>query len=126
MGLFSSILHLRDVPRDRLIPALDKVLRKASFEPAGVVAVPAGGPYSIPDHNSAAAAGPCYIVSALKGHWITIIEVREGPQLPEIGRSLSLELSSYTLTIMVHDEDLFFYYLYRDGKSLDGYNSCPK
>jgi hypothetical protein len=46
--------------------------------------------------------------------------------LAELGTRLSEALSCYALTLVVHDDDLFFYNLDHGGKSLDGYNSCPQ
>jgi hypothetical protein len=130
MGLFSSVLHLRDISRDRLLPALDDVLRDAGFARADAVPVPPGGPYQIPDHGVAVAAGPCYLVSPLIGRWITIIEahfaLRGAPHLADLSTRLSKVLSCHALALMVHDDDLFFYNLYHEGESLDGYNSCPQ
>jgi hypothetical protein len=71
-------------------------------------------------------------VSPLKGRWLTVIEAHfalhsQGvPHLSELGNRLSAALSCYSLALVVHDDDLFFYNLDRNGKSLDGYNSCPQ
>jgi len=130
MGLFSSVLHLRDISRDQALSALDKVLRDAGFARVGSVAVPAGGPFQMSDHDDAIAAGPCYLVSPLNGHWVTLIEahfaLRGAPQLAELGTRLSKALSCYSLALLVHDDDLFLYNFDYEGQSLDGYNSCPQ
>jgi hypothetical protein len=130
MGLFSSVLHLRDVSRDRLLPALNDVLRDSGFARADAVPVPAGGPFQIRDHNDAVAVGPCYLVSPLSGRWITLIEAHfalcDAPQLAQLGTRLSEALSCHALALMVHDDDLFLYNLDHQGESLDGYNSCPQ
>src|SRR5688572_28457980 len=130
MGLFSSVLHLRDVSRDRLLPVLDKVLRGAGFVRTAAVAVPGGGPFTMPDHDDATAAGPCYLVSPANGRWITLIEAHfalpDAPHLSELGTRLGATLACHALALVVHDDDLFLYNLEEEGESLDGYNSCPQ
>lgn len=132
MGLFSSVLHVHDKAREDVLPALDSLLRAASFSRAETLPVSAKGPYALANHEKAVAEGPYYLVSPLRGRWLTIIEAHfaldsEGvPHLSDLGNRLSAALSCYSLALFVHDDDLFFYNLDRDGKSLDGYNSCPQ
>jgi hypothetical protein len=130
MGLFSSVLHVRDIPREVLLPALDVILHDAGFWRAETLSVPEGGPYTLPNHNASVSAGPYYLVSPLHGHWLTVIEahfaLQGAPHLSYLGNRLSASLSCYALSLVVHDDDLFFYNLDRDGNSLDGYNSCPQ
>lgn len=130
MGLFSSVLHVHDTPREKLLPALDAVLRDAGFSRSEAIPVPAEGPYALAKHDASVSAGPYYLVSPQSGHWLTVIEahfaLRGAPHLSDLGNRLSARLSCYTLTLVVHDDDLFFYNLDCAGKSLDGYNSCPQ
>jgi len=125
MALFSSVLHLRDIERDRLVPAVDAVLRDAGFVREYLGTVPAGGPHTLPEHD-----GPCYVASALSGRWITLIETSLGmpnaPHLAQLCTRLSSTLSCYALSLVVHDDDLFFYNLDYKGHALDGYNSFPQ
>lgn len=132
MGLFSSVLHLRDKPQEDVLPTLNAILQDSGFVRVETLPVPAEGPSALPEHDIAGEAGPYYLVSPLKGHWLTIIEAHFGldsqgvPHLSDLGNRLSAALSCYALTLVVHDDDLFFYNLDRDGESLDGYNSCPQ
>ncbi len=132
MGLFSSVLHVRDKPREVVMPALDAILRSAGFSRAETLPVTAEGPYSLPNHDASVSAGPYYLVSPLNGRWLTVIESHfaldpQGvPHVSDLSSRLSAALSCYALALVVHDDDLFFYNLDREGKSLDGYNSCPQ
>jgi hypothetical protein len=130
MGLFSSVLHLRDTPRETLLPALDAILSDAGFSRVKTMPIPGQGPYTIPNHDRAISEGPYYLVSPLHGRWLTVIEAHfaldGAPYLADLGNRLSATLSCYALALVVHDDDLFFYNLDRDGRSLDGYNSCPQ
>ncbi|OAI51269.1 hypothetical protein AYO44_05050 [Planctomycetaceae bacterium SCGC AG-212-F19] len=130
MGLFSSVLHVRDKPRESLLPALDTILRDAGFSRVEALPITAQGPYALPNHDGAVSSGPYYLVSRMHGHWLTVIEAHfalsGAPHLADLGNRLSAALSCYALALVVHDDDLFFYNLDRDAKSLDGYNSCPQ
>jgi hypothetical protein len=132
MGLFSSVLHVRDTKRDDLLPALNAILRNAGFSRVETLPVPSGGPYALANHDTSVSGGPYYLVSPLKSRWLTVIEAHfaldsQGvPHLSDLGNRLSAALSCIALALVVHDDDLFFYNLDRAGKSLDGYNSCPQ
>src|SRR5258706_15869661 len=129
MGLFSSVLHLRDVSRDQLLPVLDDLLLDAGSSQSGIVIVPPTGPFAMAGYDDAVTTGPCYLVTSLNGRWITVIEAHFGLggalHLADLGRRLSSALSCYSLALFVHDDDLFLYNLDRDGQSLDGDNRCP-
>ncbi|HEY1789771.1 MAG TPA: tetratricopeptide repeat protein [Verrucomicrobiae bacterium] len=60
---------------------------------------------------------------ALNG-WISILPGGFGPD-----ESLSLEIAKHlacaVFHLAVHDDDIFLYFFYRDGKLVDKYNSCP-
>lgn len=132
MGLFSSVLHVRGKSREDVMPALDAILRSAGFAWVETLSVTAEGPYALASHNASVSAGPYYLISRLNGLWLTVIEAHfalhsQGvPHLSDLGNRLSAALSCYALALAVHDDDLFFYNLDRDGKSVDGYNSCPQ
>jgi len=120
------------MPRERVLPTVDGILRNAGFSRAETLPVPANGPYALPNHDASVSAGPYYLVSPTEGRWLTIIEAhfalhRLGvPHLSDLSNRLSAELTCYALALVVHDDDLFFYNLDRHGKSVDGYNSCPQ
>ena len=108
MGLFSSVLHVRDKPREALLLALDAILRSAGFSRAETLPITAEGPYALPNHDASVSAGPYYLVSPLKGRWLTVIEAHfalhsQGvPHLSDVASRLSAEVLS-----IVVDEDFF-------------------
>jgi hypothetical protein len=111
---------------------VDAILRNAGFSRAETLPVPANGPYALPNHDASVSAGPYYLVSPAHGRWVTIIEAHfalarlGAPHVSDLSNRLSAELSCYAIALVVHDDDLFFYNLDRDGRSLDGYDSCPQ
>jgi hypothetical protein len=126
----SSVVHLRRAPRENVLQALDNVLFGKGLVRAGMVDIPARGPYSMPDQKSAMKMGPCYHVSQLSGDWITILEghsyVQGAPNITDLGLGLGSLLTCYALSVAVHDDDVFLYALYRENKLLDHYNSNPQ
>jgi hypothetical protein len=123
MGLFSSVIHVRDVDADSVCKALTDIIPNWRFKLSEERAMI--GP---PDHSPA--GGLLYAVSPLMGQWSTILEahgfIQEAPPLHDLAKSLSVTLATYTLALVVHDDDILFYNLYHKGDSLDGYNSNPQ
>lgn len=132
MGLFSSVLHVRDKSRDTLLPPIDAALRESGFTRVETLPITEEGPYALPNHDASVSSGPYYLVSRLQGRWLTIIEAHFAlhslgvPDLADLSNRLSAALSCYALALIVHDDDLFFYNLNLGGQPLDGYNSCPQ
>jgi len=130
MGLISSVLHLRDVERDRVIPTLDAILQETGFERDHLLTVSAGGPHTLPEFDPTAAPGPCYAASPLNGRWLTLIEATwpatGAVHLSKVCSRISSALSCYALALIVLHNDVFFYNLDYMGKALDGYNSNPQ
>ena len=46
-------------------------------------------------------------------------------EIEELTERLSRELNCAALAILVHDDDVFAYFLFQGGASVDSYNSCP-
>jgi len=130
MGLMSHVLHLRDVERDRVIPALDSILEDAGFGRDQLGAVPAGGPHAIAGFDATTAPGPCYVAAPRNGRWLTLIEATwpatGALHLSKVCNRISSALSCYALALIVLHDDVFFYNLDYKGKALDGYNSNPQ
>jgi len=130
MSLISSVLHLRDIERDRVIPALDAILREAGFARDQLCTVSAGGPHALPEYDPTTAPGPLYVASPLSGHWLTLIETTwpatGSLHLSKVCSRVSSVLSCYALALIVLHDDIFFYNLDYKGEALDGYNSNPQ
>lgn len=60
---------------------------------------------------------------ALEG-WISIFPDNSG-QNERISAEIAKVLPNDILHLLVHDDDIFCYYFYRNGKLTDRYNSCP-
>jgi hypothetical protein len=99
MGTFVTNLHVRDADRNAVIEALRSL---------DVV--------------------PAYVRDSPENTWISIFPEaadQDEAALSEIARSLSKALSRPVIAFLVHDSDIFLYWLYNGGKELDRYNSAP-
>lgn len=106
-----------------VLEALKRCVAKWEFSEVATGAISGGRP---------TAAEDCllYLISPRLGGWTTIVEahfsINGAPWLPELALDLSNDLKTHALTLMVHDDDVFFYNLCHNGADLDGYNSCPQ
>lgn len=68
-------------------------------------------------------------VSSCENHWVSVfdeqIESQDEDKIQELAMGLSRELASAVFAFMVHDSDVFCYWLYVRGSLIDKYNSNP-
>ncbi|MFA5793679.1 MAG: DUF4272 domain-containing protein [Candidatus Brocadiia bacterium] len=129
MGLFASIIHLRDVEQNQVIKEIDKRMSESGYRRSELLSIPQSGPSTLPDHKKWMNDGKYYLVSPKQGNWVTIIEsplVTTEPYGSGLANMLSKTLSTYSLALSVHDSDIFFYNLDYKGVPKDGYNSYPQ
>jgi len=130
MGLFSSVIHLRAVDRDATVDALNRVLNNRGLLFKEQIICTPGGPVLIPGDDEWITRGAYYLASERMEHWLTIIQahwgVQSAPHESQLAEALSRDLDCYALCLIVHDDDLLLYDLYRSGELLDGYNSMPQ
>ena len=123
MGLFSNIVHVREKSQQQVCAALVSSLSGLGFENGKVEPIDSSPP-------EAGESELLYLVSPRMGKWTTIIEAHfvanSEPPTATLSRSISKELRTYALSLIVHDDDILFYNLSRDGKDVDGYNSNPQ
>jgi hypothetical protein len=122
VGLFSSVLHVRQVTPAALAAGLDSVMREYGLVRSNTIPVSEQGPDAPAGSIGAYACGP------LRGEWCTVVEVHEFSMelwLSEVGAALSKALDTHVLSLVVHDDDVFYYNLDHRGQPLDGYNSNP-
>jgi hypothetical protein len=130
MGLFSSVIHIRNAAPDALRSALDAELLDYGLQPRVAVSVPSTGPTGIAEFEALVARHPAYLVSTRGPAWLTVIEasfsVEGTPWISDLSAALAQRLNAYALSLMVHDDDVLYYNLDRGDEALDGYNSCPQ
>jgi hypothetical protein len=122
-GLFSAVMHVRQVAGSELADGLDLVMRGHGFvrrrnEPLSERA---------PDLPDDSVVG--YACGPLRGDWCTVVQLHfyadAAMGLSDVGRDLSKRLNTHVLSLEVHDGDVFYYYLDQDGSRLDYYDSDP-
>src|SRR5262249_20330988 len=107
------VLHLHDVERDRVIPALDVILREAAFGRDQLCTVPAGGPHTLPEFDATAAPGPCYVASPLNRRWLTLIgatwPATGALHLSKVSIRMTSALFCFPLPLTVLTTDFLYY-----------------
>jgi len=64
-------------------------------------------------------------VSAQGGKWVTVWDSIGMTRALDVAQHLSRHLEAPAIAFMVHDSDIFFYWLYDNGRQLNQYNSSP-
>lgn len=123
MGLFSEVMHVRQVPASKLMRSLDSVMQSHGFRRRRNAPLLERRPELPDDDIIGYACGP------LRGEWCTVVQLHfyvDGtPALSDVGRDLSKRLNTHVLSLEVHDGDVFYYQLDRGGRRLDHYDSDP-
>lgn len=65
-----------------------------------------------------------FLVAPPLNQWIAVYS-QHGGQDERIAASISKKFSGDVLHVLVHDDDIFCYTLFRRGRQIDSYNSCP-
>lgn len=97
MGGFYGSTQIHTSERDRVIEMATKVARAAGIR--------------------------CLIGPELNG-WVGVYGQHHG-QDQSFGAALAEELGGYVIHMLVHDDDVMAYWLWRDGKQIDSYFSAP-
>src|SRR5262245_61415190 len=97
MGAFYGSIHVRSEDRTAVLEAVDKLARR---------------------QKTALLVGP-----VLRG-WVGVYPAGNG-QDERISGLLAKKLPGDILHLIVHDDDIFTYCYYRDGKVVDRFNSNP-
>jgi hypothetical protein len=123
MGLFSAVMHVRQVPNPEIARGLDFVMQGHGFARYSNQPLSERAP-ELPDDSIL-----CYACGPLRGNWCTVVQmhffVDGAPALSDVGRDLSKRLHTHVLSLEVHDGDVFYYYLDEGGSRLDHYDSDP-
>jgi hypothetical protein len=128
MGLFSTILHIYQRSQEDVVLDLTNELRQnfniTDFQRIEFDDVKF---QKILDESEHARNGIYYLITQAHGNWISIVEVNVNLKDPfylySLTNGLSRRLNTYALSFHLHDSDVLYYNLEKDGASLDGYNS---
>jgi WD40 repeat protein len=97
MGGFYGSVQIRGVDRDAVKAVVEKLARKRKLR---------------------------FLLGPQLGDWIGVYP-ECGGQDSKVGREFARELGAELIQLIVHDDDVFTYDYYHNGKLVDQYNSCP-
>jgi hypothetical protein len=121
MTLFSAVMHVRKAPGSKVAAGLDSIMRDYGYVRSGSEPLQQA-PKQVEDGVVAYAYGP------LRGDWCTVVQVHfyeEDIDLSDVGAALSELLGTHVLSLDLHDDEVFYYYLDASGEPLDHYDSNP-
>jgi len=128
MGLFSSILHIYQRKQEEVVIGLTNELQQ-NFNISDFQRIEFGDItfQKMLDESENVPNGICYLITQPHGNWISIVEVNVNLTDPfylySLANGLSGRLNTYALSFHLHDSDVLYYNLEKEGISLDGYNS---
>lgn len=128
MGLFSTVLHIYQKEQTDIVNALTEELKQNhNFDHFSKLIVPEPQFEQFLQDEIRMQKGIYYLISQPHRNWTTIVELDvnldDSVFLYEIANSMSKRLDTYVLSFHLHDDDVLYYNLERQGESLDGYNS---
>jgi len=127
MGLFSTTLNIFKKEQSEIVEGLKHHLTKRHLSTFKRIEVTSDNFQDILESEVYTNSGVFYLITEKPGNWTTIIELNvsleESFYLYELGNELSAILNTFTLSFHLHDDDVVYYNLDNNGKSLDGYNS---
>jgi WD40 repeat protein len=97
MGAFYGSIHIRTENSDVVQKALEDVAKEADCR---------------------------FLLGPALNGWISVFPNNAG-QSDQTSVEIAKRLPCDILHLVVHDDDIFSYYFYRDGRLIDRYNSCP-
>jgi WD40 repeat protein len=97
MGAFFGSIQIRTTDRQLVLDALNSIVKRT--------------------HR--------FLISPPINGWTSVFP-NTGGQDEKVSKALAKKLNLVMLHLLVHDDDVFCYWLYRDGKLIDKYNSCPE
>lgn len=97
MGAFFGSIHIRTENTDEVQKALEQVSKEADCK---------------------------FLLGPAMNGWISVFP-DNGGQSAGISTEIAKRLPHDIFHLVVHDDDIFSYYFYRNGQEVDQYNSCP-
>ncbi|MBT1705184.1 hypothetical protein [Chryseosolibacter indicus] len=127
MGLFSTTLHVYKKEQADILESLKSLLIGRNLKFFNRINVTSDTFQQVLQLDVYSKSGVFYLVSEKFHRWTTIIELNVNVDEPfylyELSNELSAKVKTYTLSFHLHDDDVLYYNLDHNGKSLDGYNS---
>ena len=128
MGLFSTLLHIyKKSQADTINELKNELQQNRGFTNFSKLDFANSNYQNILDNEVYSKHAIFYLITQTHGNWTTIIELNVNVDNPfylyDLTNILSKQLDTYALSFHLHDDDVLYYNLDKQGESLDGYNS---
>lgn len=125
-----ALIHLHRVSQKAVVKALDQALLEWKYRRIESLPVPDSGPRHLSIPPDRGVGHLCYLLGPERGNWTTLIQAfperDDSPFLADLANRLSQQLQTHALSILLHEEGIFFYNLDYRGTPRDGYCSNPQ
>ena len=121
-GDFFESIQVRVDDRGAVVEALQRVLRSMGFFPIAPASLPA---YEGPIEEEVEAEARRFLVGPALDGWVPIFPSADLPEQLATAQRLSEETERPCLVLNLHNSDVFYYWLFSNGRLVDQYDSCP-
>ncbi len=118
---FESIQVFTD-DRAAVLSGLDRVMRSMGFLPVDPASLP---PYVGPVQEEVEVEARRFFVGPALDGWVALFPSADLPEQLATAQRLSEETHKYCLVLNLHNGDVFYYWLFHEGKLIDQYESSP-
>jgi hypothetical protein len=121
-GEFFESIQVRSPDRAQVMDALARAQRSMGFVPVAPDSLP---PYEGPiEEETETGARRFFVGPALDG-WVSILPSADLPEQLATAQHISEELHQPAVVLNLHNGDVFYYWVFRNGDLVDQYDSNP-
>jgi len=121
-GEFFESIQVRSEDRERVLRALDRVLHSMGFVPVDPDSLP---PYADPLQEEVEVEARRFLVGPPLEGWVALFASADLPEQLATAQRLSEETDAVTLVLNLHNGDVFYYWVFEQGRLVDQYDSHP-
>jgi hypothetical protein len=121
-GEFFESIQVRTEDQELVRRGLDRAMRSMGFVPVAPESLP---PYEDPLQEEIEVAARRFLVGPAIEGWVALFPSADLPEQLATAQRLSEETHQDVLVLNLHNGDVFYYWLFREGHLVDQYDSNP-
>src|SRR4051794_17337375 len=122
IGEFFESIQVMSADRELVLRELRETLRSMGFVPVDPNTLP---PYEGAVQDEIETEARRFFVGPAEGGWVPLFPSSDLPEQLAMAQLLSERTHRPTLVLNLHNGDVFYYWLFEEGKLLDQYDSNP-
>lgn len=121
-GEFFESIQVRADDRGSVLEALRRVMHSMGFQPVLPDSLPA---YEDALQDELEVEARRFYVGPTRNHWVSILPSADLPEQLATAQRLSEETHTPSLVLNLHNGDVFYYWIFDEGRLVDQYDSNP-